>query len=242
MKKIVSRILTVCMVCGMFNTLPAKAEAEELYPDYVPATELPENLLGKFDMTAEREWCNIASRNSTAVNMSRDEKYGWKWGNANCYSPLTMIAQQDISPSDAGTTGLVGMMLQTWVHKDNLTREWIQFDSNKSYVVALKAKDAEYDEADPVNIQMCLTNETANSTSYSKEYGTEGYRLSADYERYTDTIKPAEGFNPENTNTLIVGFYSAEKDDSFSLRTQEIGDVYIGEEVTFIIAAVFRKI
>ena len=67
------------MACGMFNVLPAKAEAEELYPDYIPAEEMPENLLGKFDLTAEREFCNTLSRNSTAVNMFKDEKYGWKW-------------------------------------------------------------------------------------------------------------------------------------------------------------------
>ena len=67
MKKFVSQMLAVCMACTMFNVLPAKAETEELYPDYVPSTEMPENLLGKFDMTAEREWCNTTSRNSTAV-------------------------------------------------------------------------------------------------------------------------------------------------------------------------------
>lgn len=233
MKKIVSQILTICMACGMFNVLPAKAEAEELYPDYIPAEEMPENLLGKFDLTAEREFCNTLSRNSTAVNMFKDEKYGWKWGNADCYTPQTMIAQQDITPADIGNIGLIGMMMQTWVHKSNLTREWIQFDNNKSYVVSLMIKNPEYNESNPTHMQMCLTNEVANSTSFSKEYGTEGYEVTKEYERYSDTIKPAEGFDPENTNILIVGFYNAKQGDAFSVRTEEKGDVYIGEEVAF---------
>ena len=143
MKKIISQILAVCLVCGMFNVLPAKAD--ELYPDYIPAEELPENLLGKFDLTAERELCNTVSRNSTAVNMFKDEKYGWKWGNADCYTPQTLIAQQDITSADVGNVGLIGMMMQTWVHKSNLTREWIQFDNNKSYVVSLMIRNPEYD-------------------------------------------------------------------------------------------------
>lgn len=219
MKKFITAVLAASMLFGSMSGMCAFAE-ESRYVDYVPDADaqMPTNKMN-IDQTAVRTFFNGAIRNSSNVNRYLPNDTTLWSSEGKCFSPLTLTAAQNITAYSYGFYGLTTVNLDLGIEKD------------KTYVFSARVKA----NADNVRLGLALSNETAESTSYSLDHGTEGMIIGTEYMDFTATIKPAEGFDPDaNKVGLTVGFPSGVAADSAVEFVAEKADsVYFGEEIAY---------
>ena len=218
MKKIFSAVIAAVIAVGILPTAAVFAN-EGLYTDYVPTGEMPANIIPVDENNSPtRTYCQSIVRNT------RDLDISWSsvWSSESAFwDGATVFADQPITANDAA--GIHGFVLKNVV----------DFDPNTAYVFKAKVKSVGTED---VRLTMTLSNERADSISYAAEYGTEGKLIGEEFEDFTATLIPSDGFSnvPERVQALILGFVPGTKPGAkFYLDTNEKNSVYIAPEIEY---------
>ena len=227
--------LSIILVLSMGITLSsavASAEGANPYKDHVPGEKNVNLIPVDSNNSPTRTFVNGVIRNSTLVSLTN----GTDWKNGSCHTPK--ILSTKVNVGDGGLHGLVGMTFKN-VGVDNVTVIPGRpiYDVNKSYVFSARIKKTTDNE---VRIGLALTNETIQSVSFSKEYGSNGMELTKEYQDFNVTFKPATTFNSEKVNSLVIGFPEGTLTGSeINLDATEKGSVYLAEEQAYDISVDF---
>ncbi len=207
-----------------------KVYDENYYKDYKPQT-LTDNLLGRYDISPEREFQLKTQRHNTSINTDTDIESNItenkKWSNeTSTYYPRAMKVVSELNIPGAGVAGV------SFIVWKNGGTQWFKFDKSKNYVFKLDMKD-NYPDETPVLANVTISNETEGTRTWSKEYGEDGFYLTGDYETYGFTFKVHENFNPDSGNSISVGFLAGNAvGESFSVDTSR-RNIYLAEEKAY---------
>ena len=237
MKKIISFAAAAALFFNCITVMPASYAAAQELPNLEDTenTAVPENLIPKSD--DEQAWRprwirNTAGRNSANIQNIADIN---KWNQAHgAASDYVIYVDEGKTTAPAATLGYDGILMNTD----------FGFEAGKTYCVSLRAKLADkslkktngtevpYPSGENrASVGISITNETADSISYTKEYGKNGMTLGNDYADFKGTIKLADKYNNNGPHKFIIGFptgYSA--GSAIMLDTTEQDSVYVAPE------------
>lgn len=216
MKKIYSLITAAAIAVSMLPATIAFADGE-LYTDYVPAEEIPANIIPVDDTNSPtRTYAQKIIRNTTDLNYEWSQTWSSESG---FYDGATVYAENVISANpSAGIYGLV-------------FKDVVNFEPDTSYVFRVKLKSTGTED---VRVTATLSNERADTVAFAKEYGEEGKLIGNELEEFAATLVPAEEFSNESgkTQSLILGFASGTKAGAaFYIDMKEKDSVYLAPEI-----------
>jgi len=245
-KRITSFIIATAMLLTTAGNLTATAEeATDItisYTDYEPGA-MPESIMkwaapGETEAkrSGERGWLT-SSRNTTAIDTDKNFdgsvlKIGWG-DDVGSYSPRSIYTVNAIADgTDIGADGMASTVYTAY--DPSRTPNYFKMDNSKNYVFRVYIKDNYPDQSPAPVVNFAVSNDSAATRAWSKEYGEEGFSVTGEYKAYAGTFNLPDNFNNDGRQTVSAGFMIGNgAGESISFKTGKLGDVYFAEEVAY---------
>lgn len=232
-KKILSLLMTACVICTAIHCPPVRAEEQNPYADYQPTEEIPANMIPTGPYKSNARFFGQAGRNCTWVQT--DVK-----GTGEYISAIGGWAEKyvyTVAPVQKHVEGFGGTIVKnkSGNNQEILYPEFM-FHEGKSYVVSARLKQ---NGGEGARFGATITKGREKTTSFTKEYGREGMTLTSEWQDFKGTIKTNDGYDADTSDVhqLTFGFPEGTPADiHMSIDTSKVDAVYLAEEIPYTIS------
>lgn len=230
-KKILSLLMTACLICTAIHCPSVRAEEQNPYADYQPAENIPANMIPTGSSKSNARFIGQAGRNCGEINSNTQGSYInaiGSWAEKCIYTMKTTVKRAD------GYSGIVVKNKDS--NNQNIIYPEFMFHEGKSYVISARLKQNGDEGA---HFGAAITKGREKTTSFTKEYGREGMTLTSEWQDFKGTIKTNDGYDTDTSDMhqLTLGFPEGTPANiHMSIDTSKVDAVYLAEEIPYTIS------